>query len=103
MNVDKLKLLGRKIAIAFAVGAGAAVIVKAGPAIDAIEAQDWPEAGDAGLVLLTGAVAGGLRGLVALTTAFVPTDALSGFNVLGKWRDAPVVATETPPTRVDVS
>ena len=103
MNLDKLKLLGRKIAIAFAVGAGAAIIVKAGPAIDAREAQDWPEAGDAGIVLLTGAVAGGLRGLVALTTAFVPTDALDGVNLLGKWKDAPVVQVETPPTRIDVS
>ena len=103
MDREKLKLLGRKIAVAFGVGAGAALVVKAGPAIDALEEQNWPELADAAWIVATGVVAGGLRGLVALTTAFLPTDALHGANVAGKWKDAPVVATETPPTRVDIS
>lgn len=83
---DRLKLLARKVAIAFGIGAGLAVVTKAGPAIDGIENQDWPAAYDAGRVLVFGATAGGLRALVALLTAFVPTDRDTGANLLGKYR-----------------
>jgi len=102
MDREKLGLLARKVAIAFGIGAGLVIILKAGPVIDALEAGDWPAVKDGGYVLLAGAIAGGLRALVALLTAFVPTDALSGVNLLGKWKDAPVVTTETAPTKIDV-
>jgi hypothetical protein len=102
MNREKIGLLARKVLIAFGVGVGAAVVVKAGPVIDGIEAQDWPSASGAAVVLATGALAGGLRALVALLTAFVPTDALNGANLLGKWKDAPVETSSAPPTSIDV-
>lgn len=83
---DKLKLLARKIGIAFGIGAGLAIVTKAGPAIDGIENQDWPAAYDAGRVLLFGTFAGGLRALVALLTAFVPTDSDVGVSLVGRYR-----------------
>ena len=83
---DKIKLLARKVGIAFGIGVGLAVVTKAGPAIDGIESQDWPAAADAGRVLVFGALAGGLRALVALLTAFVPTDGDTGKNLLGKYK-----------------
>jgi hypothetical protein len=96
-------LLLRKVAIAAGIGAATAIVLKAGPAIDAIEAGDLPSAGDAALVLLYAAVAGVLRALVGLLFAFVPTDALHGVNLAGKWANEPVVTTEQPPTKIDVS
>lgn len=83
---DKIKLLGRKVAIAFGIGAATIITVKAGPVIDGIEHQDWPSAADAATVLGAGAIAGGLRALVALLTAWVPTDADVGKNLLGKYK-----------------
>lgn len=83
---DKIKLLGRKVAIAFGIGAGTVFVIKAGPVIDGIEHQDWPAAADAAYILAAGAIAGGLRALVALLTAFVPTDGQTGANLLGKYR-----------------
>ena len=103
MDREKLKLLGRKVAIAAGIGAGLAIVTKAGPALDALENGDFPELWDAGRVLLFAVLAGAGRALVALTTAWLPTDALHGTNLVGKWKDAPVAMTETPPTRVDVS
>lgn len=85
---DKIKLLGRKVAIAFGIGAGAIITVKAGPLIDDIEHLDWPAAADAASVLAGATVAGGLRALVALLTAWVPTDADTGKNLLGKYKGA---------------
>jgi len=87
--MTKLKLLARKVAIAFGVGVGAAVVIKAPAAIDALETQNVPELVDAGKVLLYGAAAGGLRALVALLTAFVPTDSQVGANLIGKFKDSP--------------
>jgi hypothetical protein len=84
--MSDIKLLGRKIAIAFGIGAGLAIVTKAGPAIDGIENQDWPAAAEAGRVLVFGTIAGGLRALVAFLTAFVPTDGDTGANLLGKYR-----------------
>lgn len=89
MLSPRARLLLRKIAIAFGIGAGLAIVTKASPAIDAIEAQDFPEAYDAGRVLLFGSIAGGLRGLVALLTAFVPSDAQTGANLLGRFKGSP--------------
>jgi len=83
---DKLKILCRKVGIAFGVGAGAVITVKSGPVIDDIENLDWPAAADAAYVLAGATVAGGLRALVALLTAWVPTDADTGKNLLGKYR-----------------
>jgi hypothetical protein len=84
--MSRFALLARKVAIAFAIGAGLAIVTRAGPAIDALEAQDFPEAYDAARVVAFGAVAGGLRGLISLVSAFVPSDADVGVNLLGAFK-----------------
>lgn len=83
---DKAKLLARKIAIAFGVGAGAVIVVQAPGLLDALTGQDWAEFKVLGWTLLIGALAGGLRALVALLFAFVPGDAADGVNLLGKFK-----------------
>lgn len=84
---EKTKLLGRKVAIAFGVGAGAVVVKKAAPVLDGVDELDWPTVAQAGQVLLFGAIAGGLRAVVSLLTAWVPSDGENGVNLVGKYRD----------------
>ena len=103
MDKEALMLLLRKVAIAAGIGAATAIVLKAGPALDAIQAGDLPGAADAGRVLLFAVISGVGRALVSLLTAWVPTDALHGANLTGKWKDAPVVATEEAPTNIDTA
>jgi hypothetical protein len=99
---EKLGLLARKVAIAAGIGFALVLVARGGTIADAVEAGDWDLVGELGYALLLAGAAGALRAIVALTTAFVPTDALNGANLLGKWKDAPVVTSSTPPTRIDV-
>lgn len=78
-------LLARKIAIAFAVAFGAALLTAAPDAIGLFEIQDWDGLAELGSAAVIGALAAGFRALVALLTAFVPTDAQNGVNLAGKY------------------
>jgi hypothetical protein len=81
-----MNLLLRKVLLAFAAGAGAVFVLGAPALIDAFEAQDWSNLQALAWALLVGALAGGFRALLALLTAFVPTDAQTGVNVVGKFK-----------------
>lgn len=78
-------LLVRKMLVAGLAGALAYFVVAVLPFLDAVEKQDW----DGGWSILK-ALAVGLavafgRALVASLTAFVPSDAEHGVNLLGKY------------------
>lgn len=75
----------RKLAITFFVAFAAALLSAAPDAIGLFEIQDWDGLGELGSAALIAAIAAGFRALVALLTAFVPTDAESGVNVAGKY------------------
>lgn len=81
-----MSLLLRKVVVAFAVGFASVLVVGAPALIDAFEKQDWSNVKLAGWALVIGAIAGGLRALVALLFAFLPTDAENGVNLLGKYK-----------------
>jgi hypothetical protein len=84
-----MNLLLRKIAIAFAVGFGGYFVVAAPDLIGLFELQDWNGLKTAGWAVVIGGAAAGLRALLALLTAFVPSDAENGVNLVGKFSDEP--------------
>lgn len=76
----------RKLAIAFAVAFGAALLSAAPDAIGLFEIQDWDGLSELGSAAVIGAAAAGFRALVALLTAFVPSDGQEGANLVGKFK-----------------
>lgn len=79
----------RKVAIAFVVAFGAALLSAAPDAIGLFEIQDWDGLSELGSAAFIGAAAAGFRALVALLTAFVPTDSDTGLNLAGRYADNP--------------
>jgi hypothetical protein len=84
--VSNLGLLVRKAAIAFAVGAGIFFLAAAPSLVDAFQKEDWTDLGALGRAALFGAVAAGARALISYLTAFVPSDAEHGVNLIGKYK-----------------
>lgn len=78
----------RKLLIAFAVGAGAYLLGVLPDIVDAFEANDWDGFESLGKAALYGTAAAGVRAVIALLTAFVPSDSQVGVNILGKYKDA---------------
>lgn len=85
--MGKYEILVRKIVVAFVVGFGAVFVLGAPALIDLFEKQDWSNLTVAAWALVVGGVAGGFRALLALLTAFLPTDAQTGVNVVGKFKN----------------
>lgn len=78
----------RKLLVAFAVGAGAYFLGVAPDVVDLFESNDWEGLESVGKAALFGTAAAGFRAVIALLTAFVPSDAQYGANILGKYKDA---------------
>jgi hypothetical protein len=78
-------LLLRKMAITFVVAFAAVFLPAALGIIDAVEARDWASIEALSWSAFIAAIAAGLRALVALLFAFVPTDGADGVNLAGKY------------------
>lgn len=76
----------RKLLVAGFVGGLSVLVVAALPFINAVENQDWASAKTLGVALVFAVVAGVMRAVVAYLTAFVPSDADQGLNLVGKYR-----------------
>lgn len=76
----------RKLLVAALVGGLSVLVVAALPFIDAVEKQDWASAKTLAVALVFAVVAGVMRAVVAYLTAFVPSDADQGLNLLGKYK-----------------
>lgn len=76
----------RKLAVAALSGALAYFVVAALPFLSAVEQQDWSSLSTLGTGLAVGCAVAAARAVVAYLTAFVPSDAEQGLNVVGKYR-----------------
>lgn len=76
----------RKLAVAAFSGALAYFVVAALPFLTAVEAQDWASLKTLGTGLAIGVAVAAARAVVAYLTAFVPSDADQGLNIVGKYR-----------------
>ena len=82
-----MSLLFRKMAITFAIGFGVFFLAAAPSLVDAFETSDWTNLEALAVAALMGAIGAGARALIALLTAFVPTDAENGINLVGKFKE----------------
>jgi hypothetical protein len=83
---QKMKLLAKKLAITFVVTFAAVFLAGAPGLIDAFEGADYSSLEAGAVALALAALAASFRAIVALTTAFVPSDAETGFNLLGEYK-----------------
>ena len=77
----------RKLAIAGGTAALAYLVVAALPILDALEAGDWDSLKRLGYAAGLGLAAAAVRGVIAYLTAFTPSDAQVGANLVGKYRN----------------